>query len=336
MSHALDVLDAAARKDLRRVWHHGWREPMLATRAERRFSAENWMFERKLDGVRTLSIRDGGRPRLWSRNQKRVDACYPELAGPLATRGCQRFVADGEIVAFRGEQTSFARLRARIHLTGEQRVEDSVEDSGVDVYYYLFDLLVLDGFDLTGLALRDRKRVPHAAFDFHGPLRLCNHRDTEGEIYDREACRRGWEGLIAKRADSPYTSGRSVDWLKFKCVRDQEFVVGGFTDPQGSRQGFGALLVGYHEDGRLRYAGKVGTGYDNATLRWLRARMDGMRRESSPFDDPVREPTVHWIRPELVVEIGFSDWTRAGRLRHPRYTGLRNDKPAADVVRETR
>jgi bifunctional non-homologous end joining protein LigD len=332
VSRPLDVLDDATRAGLPRVRAHKWGPLMLATLTERRFSDENWMFERKLDGVRTLAIRDGDAPQLWSRNEKRVDRSYPELVEALERLGGRRFIADGEIVAFDGEQTSFATLQARIHLTGPTRIKAT----GVEAFYYLFDLLAVDGFDLTGLLLRDRKRVLRAAFDFADPLRFSAHRNTEGQAYYHEACERGWEGLIAKLASSRYRGGRSTDWLKFKCVRDQEFVVGGFTDPQRSRQGFGALLVGYHEGTRLRYAGKVGTGYDNATLRSLRARMDGLVQRESPFAESVKEPGAHWIRPELVAQIGFTEWTTDGRLRHPRYTGLRTDKPAAEVVRETR
>ncbi len=327
----LDVLGERARAGLPRVADHGWHPLLLATLTDRRFSDENWVFERKLDGVRTLATRDGGQPRLWSRNRNRIDAGYPEIADALGEWGGRRFVADGEIVAFDGEQTSFARLQPRIHLTDARRAAGT----GIPVYYYLFDLLALDGHDLTALPLRDRKRVLRAAFTFRDPLRFSAHRNTDGEAYYRHACEHGWEGLIAKRADSPYRAGRSADWLKFKCVRDQEFVVGGFTDPRGSRTGFGALLIGYHEGGGLRYAGKVGTGYDTATLRALRGRPDSLASSSSPFADPVREPSAHWVRPAFVVQVGFTEWTADGRLRHPRYTGLREDKPAADVVRET-
>jgi DNA ligase D-like protein (predicted ligase) len=307
---------------------------MLATLTDRRFSHPNWLFERKLDGVRALATLDPavdhGSLHLWSRNHKPMDASYPELVRELAGRGPHRFVADGEIVAFDGHQTSFAKLQARIHLTDPE----AIERAGVPVYLYLFDLLVLGDVDLRRLPLRDRKRLLHAAFDFGGPLRFSRHRNADGVAYYREACRRGWEGLIAKRADSPYTSGRSPDWLKFKCVREQEFVIGGFTDPKGTRVGFGALLIGYYEQGRLRYAGKVGTGYDRATLLSLRARLDSMTRPDSPFADPVPEPNPHWVRPELVAQCGFSEWTTDGRLRHPRFLGLRTDKEPHEVVRE--
>ncbi|WP_307814593.1 non-homologous end-joining DNA ligase [Glycomyces sp. YM15] len=310
----------------------GFREPMLATLTERRFSNAAWVFERKFDGMRALAVREGGAPHLWSRNEKPLDKRFPELVDALAELGGPEFTADGEIVAFDGKQTSFARLQARIHLTGAARIAAT----GVDVYYYLFDLLSFEGEDLTRRPLRERKRILRGAFDFRDPIRYSAHRNTAGEAYYEDACGRGWEGLIAKRAESRYRSGRSTDWLKFKCVRDQEFVVGGFTDPQGSRSGFGALLVGYFDGGGpLRYAGKVGTGYDDRTLRDLRARMNGLARDSSPFADPVREKRAHWIEPELVVQVGFTEWTTGGMLRHPRYQGERTDKAPEDVVRET-
>jgi DNA ligase D-like protein (predicted ligase) len=282
-------------------------ELMLATPTDRRFSDDDWLFERKLDGVRALSIRDGWRPQLWSRTRKRLDDAFPDLVELLGAAGSSRFVADGEIVR-----------------------------DGASAHYHLFDLLYFEGTDLTKRPLWERKEILRTAFQFDGPLHYTEHREGDGEQYYQYACDNGWEGLIAKRADSTYTGGRSADWLKFKCVRGQEFVVGGFTEPQGSRAGFGALIVGYHENGALRYAGKVGTGYDHATLRALRARMDTMAQPASPFADPVPEPTAHWIRPELVVHVGFSEWTRDGRLRHPRFGGLRTDKPPADVVREQR
>ena len=280
---------------------------MLATPTDRRFSDDDWLFERKLDGVRALSIRDGWRPQLWSRTRKRLDDAFPDLVELLGAAGSSRFVADGEIVS-----------------------------DGVSAHYHLFDLLYFEGTDLTGRPLWERKEILRTAFQFDGPLHYTEHREGEGEDYYQYACDNGWEGLIAKRADSTYIGGRSADWLKFKCVRSQEFVVGGFTEPQGSRAGFGALIVGYHENGALRYAGKVGTGYDHATLRALRARMDTMAQAASPFADPVPEPTAHWIRPELVVHVGFSEWTREGRLRHPRFGGLRTGKPPAEVIREQR
>ncbi|NIH86032.1 non-homologous end-joining DNA ligase [Amycolatopsis granulosa] len=308
----------------------GWRAPMLATLTQQPFSRENWLFERKLDGVRAICARDGSAPVLWSRNHNDISSGYPELGEALADRGASSFVADGEIVAFDGKQTSFARLQQRIHLADRRRIEAT----GVAVYLYLFDLLAFDHQDTTGLPLRQRKQLLRRAFDWGGPLRYANHRNTSGEEYFGYACAHGWEGVIAKRADAPYRSGRTTDWLKFKCVKEQEFVVGGFSAPGGARTGFGALLVGYHERGRLRYAGKVGAGYTETTLRELIERLTALERPRSPFGERVPERGPRWVAPELVVQVRFSEWTGDGKLRHPRFLGVRDDKPAAEVVRE--
>ncbi|GAB2994789.1 non-homologous end-joining DNA ligase [Amycolatopsis acidiphila] len=308
----------------------GWREPTLATLTQRRFSSDNWLFERKLDGVRAICSRAGGTPTLWSRNHHVVNDSYPEIVEALATHGPSHFVADGEIVAFDGPQTSFAKLQPRIHLTDRDRIEAT----GVQVYYYLFDLIQFDHADTGRLPLRQRKHLLRNAFDWVDPLRYSNHRNFDGETYFEYACAHGWEGLIAKRADAPYRPGRTSDWLKFKCVKDQEFVVGGYTKPGGSRSGFGALLVGYYDRGKLRYAGKVGTGYNEATLRELAGTLGELRCDRSPFGEVVPERGPRWVEPKLVVQVRFSEWTNDGKLRHPRFTGLRDDKPPIEVIRE--
>jgi DNA ligase D-like protein (predicted ligase) len=326
----LDGLDDAERGRVRPSTA-GFVAPMLATLTQDRFTDPAWIFERKLDGVRAVAVHDGRSAALWSRSEKRMDATYPELVDAVAARTPAGTVVDGEIVAFDGDQTSFARLQGRIGLHDP----DAARASGIAVYLYLFDVLVIDDHDVTALPLRTRKRLLRDAVDFGGPLRMSTHRNTDGEAYLREACRRGWEGLVAKRADAPYRAGRrSPDWLKLKCVHEQELVVGGWTDPQRSRTGFGALLVGYYEDGKLRYAGKVGTGFDHRMLTDLSIRFRDLHADRQPFAEPVREKGAHWLRPELVVQIGFSEWTRDGKLRHPRYLGLRDDKAPQDVVRE--
>jgi DNA ligase D-like protein (predicted ligase) len=202
------------------------------------------------------------------------------------------------------------------------------------VYYYLFDLLYVEGYDITKLELRHRKSLLKKAFKFSTRLRFTPHRNEEGEKYHRQACKKGWEGLIAKAADSPYVHSRSKNWLKFKCVNRQEFVIGGFTDPQGQRIGFGALLIGYYDDGDFHYAGKVGTGYDDKMLRNLSKKLKNIERKSSPFEEEVKERGAHWVKPKLVGEVGFTEWTSDGKLRHPRFLGLRRDKKANNVVRE--
>jgi bifunctional non-homologous end joining protein LigD len=201
----------------------GWLPPMLATRTERRFSDENWVFERKLDGVRVVAVRDGGPPQLWSRERRRLDDLFPEVVHALAELGGRRFVADGAIVAFDGPATSHSRLRRRLHRDAGA--------AGVAVHYYLFDLLALDGSEVAGRPLRQRKALLRKAFHFRDPLRFSEHRDRHGEAFFRHARDQGWDGLVAKRADSPYRRGRSADWLTFDCVRQQHFVVGGFTEP---------------------------------------------------------------------------------------------------------
>jgi DNA ligase D-like protein (predicted ligase) len=308
-------------------------DPMLATLTEARFSDRDWLFERKWDGVRCLAFRAAdGTVRLRSRKEQPLERTYPEIAEALARQSTAQLVVDGEIVAFAGRRTSFERLQGRMGLTDP----NAALASGIAVYYYVFDLLHLDGYDVRALPLRERKRLLRRAATFHDPLRFTAHRNTAGEEAYRKACARGDEGVIAKRADAPYVSGRSRDWLKFKCVRDQELVIGGFTEPKGSRVGFGALLVGYHAGRDFVYAGKVGTGFDTSALRSLHARLVRIEQPGSPFTrGRVREKDVHWVQPDLVAQIGFTEWTRDGMLRHPRFTGLRTDKNASEVVRES-
>jgi bifunctional non-homologous end joining protein LigD len=310
----------------------GWVEPELATLTKDRFFDPAWMYERKFDGERCLAYRDRDGVALMTRNRQRVNSTYPELAAALAAQRAADFVIDGEVVAFDGDTTSFSRLQQRL---GVRNPPEHLI-AAVPVVYYLFDVLRADGDDARSLPLRERKRVLRALLSFGGPLRFTTHRVAGAKAYWDQACGRGWEGLVVKRADSPYRSGRSRDWLKFKCENSQEFVIGGFTDPRGSREGFGALLIGYFDAaGRLVYAGKVGTGFDSSTLAALLQAMSGLEQPKPPFDrGALPRAGVHWIRPELVGEVGFSEWTSAGQLRHPRYLGLRRDKEARAVVRE--
>jgi bifunctional non-homologous end joining protein LigD len=260
---------------------------------------------------------------LWSRNDLSLNQRYPEIASALEAEPAQRFAIDGEVVAFDGGATSFTRLAQR----GRHYVP---------VFYYVFDVLWLDGCDVRPLPLRTRKRLLRKALRFEGPVRMTQHRNTDGEIMFAEACRKGWEGVIAKRAVSAYGARRSRDWLKFKCGQGQELVIGGYTAPHGSRTEFGALLLGFYEDDELRYAGKVGTGFDRESLAEIGAKLRELRRSESPFADSseIRERGVTWVEPKLVGQVAFTEWTRDGRLRHPAFLGLRDDKPASKVVRE--
>lgn len=320
----------------RRTAQPDWIEPMLAVLTRDRFSDSKWIFEPKLDGVRCLAfVRRGrgrarGRVQLLSRNRKSLDGAYPEVVEALATVE-HDMVLDGEIVALSRGVSSFERLQQRLG----KHDPAAARASGIRIHYYVFDILHLDGSDLRSAPLAERKRALKTSLKAAGPVRLTTHRRTAGEAYYDAACCRGLEGVIAKRLDAPYRGGRSDDWLKFKCVNEQEFVIGGWTKPEGSRTGFGALLVGYYEDGTLRYAGKVGTGFDAPTLTRLSAQLGKLERAASPFADFTRDrPFIHWAKPVLVAQLGFQEWTAKGRLRQPRFLGLRDDKPASRVVRE--
>ena len=332
MSLSRDAL-SRRRGRLRYRAQPGWIAPMLATLTDRAPSGSGWVYEPKLDGVRVLAYVTGGSVRLFSRNRRQVEGGYPELveALSLAVRGDA--VLDGEIVAPDPATglSSFARLQQRMHLRDAVRVTRT----GVAVELYLFDCLFYEGIDLTGLPLVDRKAVLRDVVWYDHPIRFTPYRTTGSAAMLREACAKGAEGIIAKRADGRYVSARSTDWLKVKCVHQQEFVVGGYTAPKGSREGLGALLVGYYEHGALRYAGKVGTGYDRAALEMLSRKLAPLHRQTSPFaPGPSPAGEVQWVTPRLVVEVGFGEWTPAGLLRHPRYLGIREDKTAAEVRKE--
>ena len=331
MEKVFDVLPEEARKLLVKKGQPTWVSPMLATLTHQYFSREGWIFERKFDGERCLVVKKGPNIQLFSRNKKQLNNSYPEIAEALSREKGQDWVIDGEIVAFDGDVTSFSRLQQRM------QVKSSAEarQSRIAVYYYVFDLLYLDGYDTCDLELRYRMQLLENVLDYKDPVRLTTHRETEGEKYYREACSKGWEGIIAKKAASKYIHKRSREWLKFKCVNEQEFVIGGYTEPSGSRIGFGALLLGYYGGKELEFAGKVGTGYDEETLKRLGKKLAEIESEDSPFSQAdIKEKGVHWVKPQLVAQIGFSEWTNHGKLRHPRFLGLCRDKSAREVVRE--
>jgi len=333
MHPLLDGLDKDEREALVPRSQPAFMKPMLATLTDRPVPGDGWLYERKFDGERCIVVSDGTGIRLLSRNRKRLNDTYPDLEDAFADIGDVHFIADGEIVAFEGNETSFSRLQERMQIVDRRRARRS----GVPVFLYLFDLMYLDGFDLCALPLSTRKRLLHRLIRFNDPLRYTEHRSEDGAACYREACEQGWEGIIAKRAAGRYLHRRSTDWLKFKCVSRQEFVIGGYTEPGGSRSGFGALLIGYYEKERLIYAGKVGTGFDERTLTDLHERLAAREQAASPFADKERpEKGEHFVTPDMVCEVAFTEWTPEGRLRHPRYLGLRGDKAAGAVVREGR
>jgi bifunctional non-homologous end joining protein LigD len=333
MSRQLKILAKSAPGRLRYRAQPSWIPPMLATLTEDLPIAGKWIYEPKLDGVRALIYVSGGAVQIYSRNRKPLNDAYPELVDALSSGVRGDGVLDGEIVAFDLERgiTSFSRLQQRMQLRDPVRARRSQ----VPIQLYLFDCLFYEGVDLTGLPLVDRKPVLRDVVWYDDPILFTPYRSTGAATMLREACEQGAEGIIAKRADSRYVSARSTEWLKIKCVRRQEFVIGGYTAPQGSRERLGALLVGYYDGTSLRYAGKVGTGYDRRTLEHLHQRLLPLHRPTSPFSEgPAPAGDVQWVNPKLVAEVGFSEWTSAGLLRHPRFIGLRSDKPARQVRRE--
>ena len=284
-----------------------WFEPMAATLTYERFTGPEWMFERKLDGIRLLAFKQGEEVRLFSRN--RLPQHSPRLAAAIASLPVADAILDGEALGvWRGESVGAA--------------------------YHVFDVLWLDGRDVRALPLVERRALLAGL-----PMPLPLHRVDElaDERPWERACNDGWEGVIAKRRDSTYEHRRSPHWLKMKCEASQELVVGGFTDPQGGRVGLGALLVGYFERDDLVFAGRVGTGFDTRLLLELRARLDALEIASPPFTRGAGLPRLraHWVRPEIVVQVAFIEWTVHGKLRHPRLVGLRGDRSAREVTRET-
>ena len=278
---------------------------MLATLTDRRDFGDDWLLERKFDGERCVARKDGGEVRLESRTAKDLTGTYPEVRAAVAGQRDRQLLLDGEVVAFDGEQTSFSRLQQRLGV----RNPSPERVAAYPVVFCVFDLLELDGDDLRERPLLERRARLTAAIRPSAALQLSEAWRDDSQRRFAQACRAGWEGLIAKRAQAPYVSGRSRDWLKLKCVWEQEFVIGGYTDPAGSRTDFGALLVGYYEDGRLRYAGKVGTGYTRgdaarsrrAAARARDARVAVRRRATDPPGHALDPPRAR--RPDRVRRV---------------------------------
>lgn len=298
-----------------------WVAPMAATLTQERFTRPGWIFEQKFDGIRLIAFKQGTDVRLLSRNQLPQNQSYPDVAAAVATLSVRDVILDGEATGVWGRPGRVA--------------------------YHVFDVLWLDGKDLTALPLAERRAVL-ATLPLSPPLELVPWLDDE-RPWER-ACADGWEGVIAKRLDAAYEGRRSPHWLKMKCEASQELVVGGFTDPKGTRAGLGALLVGYfaprQSSGQAPraassgddfvFAGKVGTGLDTKLLLDLRERLNALEIPASPFTKATGLPRVgvHWVRPQIVVQVAFIEWTVHGKLRHSRLLGVRTDKAARAVVRE--
>ncbi len=330
MNPILEALPTNLRAKLIKKKQPSFIIPMLATLTHKRFYSPDWMYERKLDGERCLAFKKGNKVSLRTRNDESENTSYPEIVDAVSLIDAD-VILDGEICAFKNNVSDFSRLQQRMHAASK---EEALK-SRIPIFYYIFDILYLDGYDLTHLPLIDRKHILRKVISFRKPLRYVMHRFGTSESYYKGVCKKGWEGLVVKDKEGVYEHKRSPLWLKFKCVADQEMVIGGYTKPGGSRVGFGALLLGFYKNGKFHYAGKVGTGFNEQTLTFLKKKMDKLKTTRNPFynyDDSLENIT--WVKPELVCEIGFEEWTKDNKLRQPRYQGLRRDKPAKDVVQE--
>jgi DNA ligase D-like protein (predicted ligase) len=282
-------------------------------------SREGWILEPKLDGLRCIAVRNGADVALYSRNRLSFNSRFPRVVKALGSLATSDFALDGEVVGIYKGRVDFGALQ---HGNAEA------------AQYWAFDILWLAGEDLRGLPIEQRKRLLSRVVAEGDDLKVVRVLQGEPAALLRRLCEEGWEGVMAKRAGSFYVEGRSPLWQKLKCGCRQELVIGGFTPPKGTRKGFGALLVGYWEEGKLRYAGKVGTGFSQEDLTEISRALVAIEQASSPFSDEVKERGPRWARPELVAEVAFSNWTEDGRLRQPRFLGLRPDKPSAEVRRE--
>lgn len=301
--------------------------PQLATLVSAVPRGENWLHEIKFDGYRALCRIENGKASFYTREGNDWTARFGRLSEEAAALPLAEAVLDGEVVVLLPDgSTSFQALQNAMGKGSDQPV------------YYAFDLLFLNGYDLREAPLIKRKEILASILENDaGLVRYSDHFQGPGEDLYKSACRHSLEGIISKRADRPYKEGRTADWLKIKCTNSQEFVIGGFTEPAGARAGFGALLVGLHENGDLRYCGKVGTGYSDRTLIELRSRLEKLQRPDSPFSNPPKGAAyrrARWVEPSMVAEVEFSSWTRDGFLRHPSFKGLREDKKPAEIRRE--
>ena len=302
--------------------------PQLALLVDAVPAGDQWVHEQKFDGYRIEAVRSRAGVHLYTRRGNDWTDTFPTIGEAVAKLAAKRFVLDGEVAVVRADG-----------VTDFQGLQQALKTRSANLVYFVFDLLELDGKDLRKQPLLERKaKLEKLLAKAPAILKYSEHVVGRGDELFAEACRRGLEGIICKRADAPYTSGRGKTWLKVKCRRRQELVVGGYTDPEGSRAGLGALLVGYYENKQLRYAGKVGTGFDAKSLIELFEELAPLERETSPFTpQPTRAytgPRAHWVEPKLVVEVQFGEWTRGGRLRHPSFQGIRREKRAKDVIRE--
>ena len=303
--------------------------PQLATLVETPPSGDQWFHELKFDGYRLLCHFDRSEVRFWTRNQKDWTAKFPTLGKAVKALKLGSAILDGEVVALDASgRASFQRLQQAIH-----------KNAGAGLVFHVFDVIYLEGFNLTRCPLRERKRVLAELFekvDEKSPLRFSDHIEGSGAQFFKEACKHGIEGIVSKLAESPYESTRSHNWRKIKCLKRQEFVIAGYTLSDKGIP-FSSLVLGVYEKGKLIYAGRAGTGFSNQMRVDLKKMLDKLGRNTRPFEQIPNDPGLRravWAEPKLVGEVAFTEWTDEGIIRHPSFQGLREDKKATEVVRE--
>lgn len=304
-------------------------QPQLATLMKEPPSDDGWLHELKFDGYRMLCHWNEGKVHFWSRNKKDWTEKFSSVAKSLKLLKVKSVVLDGEIVIMDSAgRTSF------------QRLQQAMGRSDVAFVFVIFDLLYLNGYNLTRVVLRERKRLLQtllSTMPANGALRYSDHFEGNGQEFFEQACKHGIEGIISKRPDSVYESTRSKSWLKIKCARNQEFVIVGYTPSVKGMAGFGSLILGVYERGKLVYAGRVGTGFSLNQRVELAKKLDRIARKTSPFSVKPKDPglrNAHWAEPTMVAAVAFTEWTDDGSVRHPSFQGLREDKSAVEVKRE--
>jgi DNA ligase D-like protein (predicted ligase) len=295
--------------------------PMKAYLTKKYFSSSDWIYEEKFDGIRAIVVKKDNKVTLYSRNKNILNKKFPSIVKELEKLKTKNYIADSEIVAFDKNITSFSKLQ-------------KMKKEKTKIYMYIFDLLYFDKFDLRDEDLLKRKEILKKNLKFSNKIRYTKHILKQGEKFFKKMCSLKKEGVIAKRKDSKYLSKRSTSWLKFKCSNRQEFIIIGYTKAQRSRIGFGALLLGYYDKNSLRYAGKVGTGFNDAYLKSFYQKLKKIKSIKNPTIDSIKEKNINFIKPKYVAEISFSEWTCDNKLRHPSFLGLRSDKKLKEVVKE--
>ncbi|PZR21720.1 MAG: DNA ligase D [Flavobacterium psychrophilum] len=316
---AEDLAEAKRWKTFPKEW-----KPQLATLTDEAFDDNNWLFENKYDGYRALIQINGGEVNLMSRNGLSFNKKYETLVTSFGNIK-DDMILDGEIVV--------EDSKGKSHFQWLQDYEESPDKGKLKCY--VFDILYFNGYDLTGLALLQRKKILKALLPKVNDIVYSNHTLGKGAQALNSIAKKGGEGVIAKKLDSSYhVNKRSKDWLKIKVTKEQEMVIGGYTEPKGTRNGFGSLLIGYYDNGKLIYAGKVGTGFNETSLEEMHSTLKKLEITTCPFSEKPKEPSVHWVKPDLVAQIKFTEWTEGGSMRHPVFVALRTDKKAKEVIRE--